>query len=145
MYMRNFLSTNLNLKITVERSKRRSYFLSLVFIPQCFSKNLKHCFVQKLKIMITLFTRRTTKSTSLSVNSIIFFSRNLTLRIRRHRLCEFVTFLLVRDKVHIDTQIVAKIFQNMITYATINLNRKKFDWAQWITYHYSTREGLIEC
>ena len=31
---------NLNLKMTVERSKRRSQFLSLVFITKCFSKNL---------------------------------------------------------------------------------------------------------
>ena len=31
---------NLNLKMTVERSKRRSYFLSLVFITKCFTKNL---------------------------------------------------------------------------------------------------------
>ena len=31
---------NSNLKMTVERSKRRSYFLSLVFITKCFSKNL---------------------------------------------------------------------------------------------------------
>ena len=30
---------NLNLKMTVERSKRRSYFLSLVFITKCFTKN----------------------------------------------------------------------------------------------------------
>ena len=34
------LSMNLNLKMTVERSKRRSYFLSLVFITKCFTKNL---------------------------------------------------------------------------------------------------------
>ena len=38
--MRNFLYMNLNLKMTVERSKRRSYFLSLVFITKCFSKKL---------------------------------------------------------------------------------------------------------
>ena len=31
---------NLNLKMTVEQSKRRSYFLSLVFITKCFTKNL---------------------------------------------------------------------------------------------------------
>ena len=31
---------NLNLKMTVERSKRRSQFLSLVFITKCFNKNL---------------------------------------------------------------------------------------------------------
>ena len=31
---------NLNLKMTVELSKRRSYFLSLVFITKCFTKNL---------------------------------------------------------------------------------------------------------
>ena len=31
---------NLNLKMTVERSKRRSQFLSLVFITKCFIKNL---------------------------------------------------------------------------------------------------------
>ena len=31
---------NSNLKMTVERSKRRSHFLSLVFITKCFSKNL---------------------------------------------------------------------------------------------------------
>ena len=31
---------NFNLRMTVERSKRRSYFLSLVFITKCFSKNL---------------------------------------------------------------------------------------------------------
>ena len=36
---------NLNLKMTVERSKRRSQFLSLVFITKCFNKNLlKACF-----------------------------------------------------------------------------------------------------
>ena len=29
---------SLNLKVTVERSKRRSYFLSPVFITKCFSK-----------------------------------------------------------------------------------------------------------
>ena len=34
---------NLNLKMTVERSKRRSHFLSLVFITKCFSKNLLQC------------------------------------------------------------------------------------------------------
>ena len=38
--MRNFYFMNLNLKMTVERSKRRSYFLSLIFITKCFSKNL---------------------------------------------------------------------------------------------------------
>ena len=38
VYMRNFLSMNLNLKRTVERSKRRSsYFLSVVFITKCFT------------------------------------------------------------------------------------------------------------
>ena len=31
---------NLNLKMTVERSKRHSQFLSLVFITKCFNKNL---------------------------------------------------------------------------------------------------------
>ena len=31
---------NLNLKMIVERSKRRSQFLSLVFITKCFNKNL---------------------------------------------------------------------------------------------------------
>ena len=31
---------NLNLKMTVERWKRRSQFLSLVFITKCFNKNL---------------------------------------------------------------------------------------------------------
>ena len=31
---------NLNLKMTVERSKRRSCFLSLVFITKCLTKNL---------------------------------------------------------------------------------------------------------
>ena len=31
---------NSTLKMTVERSKRRSYFLSLVFITKRFSKNL---------------------------------------------------------------------------------------------------------
>ena len=31
---------NLNLKMTVERSKRRSQFLLLVFITKCFHKNL---------------------------------------------------------------------------------------------------------
>ena len=31
---------NLNLKMTVERSKCRSQFLSLVFITKCFNKNL---------------------------------------------------------------------------------------------------------
>ena len=35
-----FLSMNFNLKKTVERSKRRSYFLSLVFITRCCTKNL---------------------------------------------------------------------------------------------------------
>ena len=35
-----FLSMNLNLKMTVERLKRRLYFLSLVFITKCFTKNL---------------------------------------------------------------------------------------------------------
>ena len=35
------LSMNLNLKMTVEWSKRRSYFLSLVSITKCFSKNLR--------------------------------------------------------------------------------------------------------
>ena len=39
MYV-EFLSMNSNLKMAVERSKRRSYFLSLVFITKCFSKNL---------------------------------------------------------------------------------------------------------
>ena len=32
--MRNFYFVNLNLRMTVERSKRRSYFLSLVFITK---------------------------------------------------------------------------------------------------------------
>ena len=40
VYMWNFLSINLNLKVTVEQSKRRSYFLSAVFITKCFTKNL---------------------------------------------------------------------------------------------------------
>ena len=31
---------NSNLIMTVERSKRRSYFLSFVFITKCFSTNL---------------------------------------------------------------------------------------------------------
>ena len=31
---------NLNLKMTVERSKRRSYFLSLVFITSCFDSRV---------------------------------------------------------------------------------------------------------
>ena len=31
---------NLNLKMTVERSKRRSYFLSLVFTKKILTKNL---------------------------------------------------------------------------------------------------------
>ena len=43
--MRNFYSMNFNLRMTVERSKRRSYFLSLVFITKCFSKNLLLRFV----------------------------------------------------------------------------------------------------
>ena len=34
------MNLNLNLKMTVERSKRLSYFLSLVFITKCFTKNL---------------------------------------------------------------------------------------------------------
>ena len=34
------MNLNLNLKMTVERSKRRSQFLSLVFITKCFNKNL---------------------------------------------------------------------------------------------------------
>ena len=38
--MRILYSMNLNLRMTVERSKRRSYFLSLAFITKCFSKNL---------------------------------------------------------------------------------------------------------
>ena len=33
--MQNFLSMNLNLKMAVKRSKRRSYFLLLVFITKC--------------------------------------------------------------------------------------------------------------
>ena len=33
-------STNLNLKMSVERLKRRSHFLSLVFMTKCFTKNL---------------------------------------------------------------------------------------------------------
>ena len=48
---------NSNLKMTVERSKRRSYFLSLVFITKCFSKNLLlHIFgsLKKVKISISL-------------------------------------------------------------------------------------------
>ena len=32
----------MNLKMTVERSKCRSYFLSLVFITKCLTKNLLH-------------------------------------------------------------------------------------------------------
>ena len=36
------LSMNLNLKMTVERSKRRSYFLSLVFVTKCFTKEEKY-------------------------------------------------------------------------------------------------------
>ena len=39
--MRILYSMNFNLRMTVERSKRRSYFLSLAFITKCFSKNLK--------------------------------------------------------------------------------------------------------
>ena len=35
----NFLSMTLILKMTVEWSKCHSYFLSLVFITKCFSKN----------------------------------------------------------------------------------------------------------
>ena len=42
---------NLNLKMTVERSKRRrSHFLSLVFITKCFNKNLLHTKKTKKKI-----------------------------------------------------------------------------------------------
>ena len=40
---------SLNLKMTVERSKRRSHFLSLVFITKCFNKNLL------LRILFILF------------------------------------------------------------------------------------------
>ena len=43
---------NLNLKMTVERSKRRSHFLSLVFITKCFSKNL----LLRMKILLFLIT-----------------------------------------------------------------------------------------
>ena len=39
VYIRNFLSTNLNLKLTAEQSKR-SYFLSLVFITKHKRPNL---------------------------------------------------------------------------------------------------------
>ena len=42
--MTNFLS--MNLKMTVERSKRRSYFLSLVFITKFFNKNLLQSKIQ---------------------------------------------------------------------------------------------------
>ena len=35
--MRNFLSMNLNLKMIVERSKCRSYFLSFVFITKYYT------------------------------------------------------------------------------------------------------------
>ena len=42
------LSMNLNLKKTMEPSKRRSYFLSLVFITKCLTKNLLlRCYVNK--------------------------------------------------------------------------------------------------
>ena len=47
------LSTNLNLKMTVERSKRRSYFLSLVFITKCFAKNL---LLRKSKTILVILT-----------------------------------------------------------------------------------------
>ena len=40
VYIRNFLSTNLNLKLTAEQSKRCSYFLSLVFITKHKRPNL---------------------------------------------------------------------------------------------------------
>ena len=47
--MRNFYFMNLNLKMTVERSKRRSYFLSLIFITKCFSKNL---LLRKIRLFV---------------------------------------------------------------------------------------------
>ena len=57
VYMQNLLSMNLNLnlKMTVERSKRRSYFLSLVFITKCFTRNL---LLVELKKLITRTNRR---------------------------------------------------------------------------------------
>ena len=42
--------------MTVERSKRRSYFLSLVFITKCFSKNLL-VLINRYKEMFTEIER----------------------------------------------------------------------------------------
>ena len=44
---------DLNLKMTVERSKRRSYFLSLMFITKCFSKNLLLRIISKLRYYLS--------------------------------------------------------------------------------------------
>ena len=51
MYNAEFLSPNWNLKMTVERSKRRS-FLSLLFSTKCLSKNLLIC---SFKIALFVF------------------------------------------------------------------------------------------
>ena len=55
------LSMNLNLKMTVERSKRRSYFLSLVFITKCSSKNLSLLKIKLLLLLLLLLLYREKK------------------------------------------------------------------------------------
>ena len=75
--------------------------------------------------MITLSTRWTTKSTSLRVLNQFVFTRNLSLRIRRHRSCELVTFPFVCDKLRSCAQPDTKASQNTITYTTFtNVNQK---------------------
>ena len=53
VYMRNFYSMIFNLRMTVERSKRRSYFLSLVFITKCLISilRLSTCFCAYARVV----------------------------------------------------------------------------------------------
>ena len=63
---------NSNLKMTVEWSKRHSYFLLLVFITKCFSKNLS----QRLDILTENVTR-----IDKAIDDMLFYSFQYNLRI----------------------------------------------------------------
>ena len=90
--MRILYSMNLNLRMTLERSKRRSYFLSLAFITKCFSKNLL------LRIIIII------------IIIIIINFRNLNCHIWKY----FIPFLLEPNKLHFT---FVKQRQNRMTFS----------------------------
>ena len=73
---------NLNLKMTVERSKRRSYFLSLVFITKCFTKNL----LKQKKYLIIVIKRLLTILTNIKAKEIDYFEMLIFLNIEENTL-----------------------------------------------------------